>query len=392
MMRKKRWWWWFSSCGVSRLTFYLLALFLFAPLPGTPQAASPVLERMATHTAPRLFDDLSRTSLKAAVRQSLTALRLKQQSESLSFGTQSVSVGRIRDSLKQFYTLLETEEDLSAAVLRDFDIYRVTSPVVFTAYHEPRLKGSLVRTERYRYPLYRRPDDLVEIAPTSLKGKKRVGRWANGKLVPYFTRTEIDGDNVFSGKQYEIAWVDDPVTLFFLHIQGSGQIELPDGSHIRVGYAGTNGRPYTSIGKLMRKQGKLRQGETSAPDIQRYLYEHPKEQQDIFFQNTRYIFFQRSTGNPRGSLGAPLTAGRSIATDPHVYPPGALGFIRTRKPVLAQQEPIGWKDFSRFVLLQDSGAAITGPGRVDVFWGSGAQTEAGYMAENGELYLLMKKR
>jgi membrane-bound lytic murein transglycosylase A len=371
---------------------FCLLTFLLFPSLNTLHAASPVLERIAAHKVPKLFDDLSRTSLKAAVRQSLTALRPKRQSESLSFGTQSVSVGRIRDSLKQFYALLETEEDLNAAVLRDFDIYRVTSPVVFTAYHEPRLKGSLVRTERYRYPLYRPPDDLVELAPTSRKSKKRMGRRANGKLVPYFTRTEIDGKNIFSGKQYEIAWVDDPVALFFLHIQGSGQIELPDGLRIRIGYAGTNGLPYTSIGNLMRKQGKLRQGEASASDIRRYLYAHPKEQQDIFFQNKRYIFFQRSSGNPRGSLGAPLTAGRSIATDPRVYPPGALGFIRTRKPVLAQQEPVGWKDFSRFVLLQDSGAAITGPGRVDVFWGSGAQIEAGYMAEDGELYLLMKKR
>jgi len=380
--------------GVSYFYYLSFAIYLlsFPFFHGTSHAASPVLERIASHKVPRLVDDLSRASLKAAVRQSLTALRPKRQSESLSFGTQSVSVGRIRDSLKQFYALLETEEDLSAAVLRDFDIYRVTSPVMFTAYHEPHLNGSLVRTERYRYPLYGRPDDLVELAPASRKSKKRVGRRVNGKLVPYFTRTEIDGNNVFSGKQYEIAWVDDPVALFFLHIQGSGQIDLPDGSRIRVGYAGTNGRPYTSIGRLMRKQGKLRQGEASAPDIRRYLDTHPKEQQEIFFQNKRYVFFQRSTGNPRGSLGAPLTAGRSIATDPRVYPPGALGFIRTRKPVLAQQEPVGWKDFSRFVLLQDSGAAITGPGRADVFWGSGAQIEAGYMAEDGELYLLMKKR
>ena len=375
-------------CHLPFAIFLLTFLFFFSP----SHAASLVLEPIAAHTVPTLFDDLSRTSLKVAVRQSLTALHPRQQSESLSFGTQSVSVGWIRDSLKQFYVLLETEEDLNAAVLRDFDIYQVTSPVVFTGYHEPRLKGSLVRTERYRYPLYRPPDDLVELAPTSRKSKKRVGRIVNGKLVPYFTRTEIDGKNVLAGKQYEIAWVDDLVALFFLHIQGSGQIELPDGSHMRVGYAGTNGHPYTSIGKLMLKQGKLGQGEASVPAIRRYLETHPKEQQEIFFRNTRYIFFQRSTGNPRGSLGAPLTAGRSIATDPRVYPPGALGFIRTRKPVLAQQEPVGWKYFSRFVLLQDSGAAITGPGRVDVFWGSGAQTEAGYMAENGELYLLLKKR
>lgn len=364
---------------------------LFFLSPPTRHVAASVLERLPSHNAPSLFDDLSRNSLKEAVRSSLTVLRMKSPAQTLAFGSERVSVATVQDSLKQFYLLLDTEENLQAAVLRDFDVYRVTSPVLFTGYHEPVLKGSLVRTAQYRYPIYRRPDDMIEITPVSRAGKKRAMRRVKGKLVPYFSRSAIDGTKVLAGKNYEIAWVSDPVALFFLHIQGSGQVELPDGSRIRVSYAGSNGRPYRSIGKLLREQGRLRPGKASAPDIQQYLYAHPKEREDIFFHNQRYIFFQRSSGNPRGSLGAPLTPGRSIATDPQVYPPGALGFIRTKQPILTPHKKITWKDFSRFVLLQDSGAAITGPSRADLFWGSGAQLEAGYMAQNGELYLLLKK-
>jgi membrane-bound lytic murein transglycosylase A len=185
--------------------------------------------------------------------------------------------------------------------------------------------------------------------------------------------------------------VDDPVARFFLHIQGSGQIQLPNGTRLRIGYAATNGKPYHSVGKILLEQGKLRPGETSTPAIRRYLQTHPAEQNRIFSLNPRYIFFQPTPGGPRGSLGVPLTPGRSLAIDPKVYPQGALGFIQTRRPVVDQQEQVTWQEFSRFVLLQDSGAAITGWGRADLFWGSNAETEAGSMAQEGELYLLVKK-
>ena len=379
----------FYCCHLPVAICLLTCLVFFSP---PPLPAAAIFERVAPHNTPPLFDDLSRNSLKAAVRSSLTVLQTKSPTQTLAFGGKRVSVATVQDSLKRFYLLLDTEENLQAAVLRDFDVYRVTSPVLFTGYHEPVLKGNLVRTAKYRYPIYRRPDDLIEISTVSRNGKKRAMRRVKGKLVPYFGRSAIDGTKVLAGKNYEIAWVDDPVALFFLHIQGSGQVELPDGSRLRVSYAGSNGRPYRSIGKLMLKQGRLDPGKASAPDIQQYLYAHPEEREDIFFHNQRYIFFQRSSGNPRGSLGAPLTPGRSIATDPQVYPPGALGFIRTKQPILTSHKKISWKNFSRFVLLQDSGAAITGPSRADLFWGSGAQVEAGYMAQNGELYLLLKKR
>ena len=355
----------------------------------------PALERLGPTDFPAFLDDLDRPSLKAAVTQSLTALQKKNDAETLAFGEERVPVARVRESLAAFLALLETGTDLQLALQRDFAVYRVTVPVLFTGYYEPVLNGSLVRTERYRYPLYRRPDELVEVDLSMFSpehaGEKLYGRVVKGKLVPYFSRAEIDGQGVLAGKQYELVWVDDPVARFFLHIQGSGQIQLPDGQRLRVGYTGTNGKPYQSIGKLLIDQGKLRPGETSAPAIRRYLQTHPDEQDAVLFHNQRYVFFQITADGPHGSLGVPLTPGRSLATDPKVYPLGALGFIHARRPVVDSQEQVTWQEFSRFVLLQDSGAAITGWGRGDLFGGGSDGIEAGYMAQEGELYLLVRK-
>lgn len=374
---------------------FLVFLILFC---GCGRPVQPGLERLDPDSLPTFADDLDRPSLKAALQQSLVALQKKKETEGLAFGEKQVSVGWVRDGLIAFLALLETDADLQLALQRDFEVYRVVVPVLFTGYYEPLLDGNLVRTERYRYPLYRRPDDLVEVDLSVFSpkyaGEKLYGRVVNRKLLPYFSREEIDGQDVLADKGYELVWVDDPVTRFFLHIQGSGQIRLSDGQRVRVGYAGTNGQAYRSIGKWLLDQGKLRSGETSTPAIRRYLYAHPKEQETIFFHNPRYIFFQITpitAEGPQGSLGVPLTPGRSLATDPKIYPPGALGFIRTRRPVADTQGRITWKEFSRFVLLQDRGTAITGWGRADLFWGSGDDIEAGSMAQEGEFYLVLKK-
>jgi peptidoglycan lytic transglycosylase A len=389
----------FPSFPLSRfLPFLLFFALLYGcgrTTPSSPERLGPSLEQLEPTNLPAFLDDLDRVSLKTAVARSLAALRQKNGAESIAFGKERVPVARIRDGLTAFLTLLETNTDLRFVLARDFAVYRVTAPVRFTGYYEPVLSGSLVRTARYCYPLYRRPDDLVEVnVPASSSehvGEKLYGRMVNGKLLPYFSRAEIDGQGALAGKYYELVWVDDPVARFFLHIQGSGQIQLPDGKRLRVGYAGTNGKPYQSIGKFLLDQGKLRPGETSAPAIRRYLQAHPDEQDSILFHNQRYVFFQFTADGPRGSLGTLLTPGRSLATDPKIYPPGALGFIQSRRPVVGDHEQVTWQEFSRFVLLQDSGAAISGWGRADLFWGSGAETEAGYMAQGGELYLLVKK-
>ena len=391
---------------------FLLCFFALL-LPVTDGRAEPTLTLLSANQIPPLVDDLDRSSLKTVLQRSLAALGQKPGSQAFSFGHKQVSVGRVRKSLGAFLALLDQPGDLAMEVRREFDLYRATTPVLFTGYHEPELQGSFIRTERYRYPLYRRPADLVKVdvsrfttkSKRTLQSSKKAGhvssfqpfpqdvygRVANGRLIPYFSRAQIDGQGMLLPQRKELVWLDDPVERFFLHIQGSGKIRLPDGAWFRVGYAASNGWPYRSIGKLLLGQGKLRSGAASAQGIRHYLRRHPNEQERILFHNRRYIFFRVVSAGPLGSLGVPLTPGRSIAIDPNWYPLGAIGFIRATKPRLKKNGQVSWQPFSRFVALQDRGAAITGPGRADIYWGSGPQPEAGLMAQRGELYIFLKK-
>ncbi len=235
------------------------------------------------------------------------------------------------------------------------------------------------------------PDDLIVKRLTPNENK--IGRSESGEFVPYYSRKEIDVDGVLQGKNLELIWVADPVELFSLHIQGSGKIKLEDGTLLTVGYAQTNGRPFRSITKFMLDQGKIKSSEASY----RHLFLKGKNEQeiyDILSHNERYTFFRFLDKEPLGSLGVPVTQGRSIATDPDYFPEGALAFIRLRKPVFDAEAIFCRRiSFSRFVLSQDKGSAIKGPGRVDLFCGFGEKAEAtaGTLKEKGELYLLLKK-
>lgn len=255
---------------------------------------------------------------------------------------------------------------------------------LFTGYYEPVLNGRRRREGAFVYPLYRRPDDLVEIRLGDFvedgSGITVYGRVAGGKLAPYYTRREIDGDRVLDHRGLEIAWVDDPVALYFLHVQGSGILRLEDDTLLRVGFAGSNGKPYTSIGRLLATTGALGATPATAPAIQAFLRAHPESREEILARNERYVFFREAVDGPTGRLGVKLTPGRSIAVDASLYPLGALAYIATAGP-----PPI-----RRLVLAQDTGAAIAGPGRVDVFFGSGeaAGLKAGSMSARGELFFL----
>lgn len=274
-------------------------------------------------------------------------------------------------------------------------------PLLLTGYYEPVLEGSLERRDKYLYPIYRLPDDLVEIQESVLpfgneSGKKKIGRLENGNLVPYYAREEIDSRGALLGRGYELAWLKDPWERFVLHIQGSGQIRTPEGKIVRVGFAGSNGRPYRGIGQYLVQLGCIPDQDLSLRRVREFIRENPERAEEIFNQNERYIFFRpiESGEGPYGSLGVALTAGRSIATDHSIYPPGALAYLIARRPVLngggkaAAKAPL-----RRFVLNQDTGAAMQGSGRVDFFWGSGER--AGWMAgeqrDEGKIYFLAAK-
>jgi membrane-bound lytic murein transglycosylase A len=277
-------------------------------------------------------------------------------------------------------------------------VYRAIFPpgasqLLITGYYQPELEARYRRSERFRYPLYRTPDDLVDIdlGPfcPACAGRVTQGRVHDGKLVPYHSRSEIEA-GALDGRGYEIAWLDDPVEVFFLHIQGSGRLRFEDGVVMEVSYASANGRPYTSIGRLLVERGAMSPETVSLQALKQYLRTHPDEQGTLMAANERYIFFRTVAVGPVGSLGVPLTAGRSLAADARVYPPGGLAFVRivargaepgTEAPALTQ----------RFALIQDAGIAITGPARLDVYWGTGdaAAALAGDMRNPGEIYLIL---
>ena len=199
---------------------------------------------------------------------------------------------------------------------------------------------------------------------------------------------------MLEGRGLEIVWLKDPVDVAFLHIQGSGRVKLPGGKELSVHYKTSNGRPYRSIGRYMIERGFLAREEMSMQAIRRYLTENPEILEEVLNHNPSYVFFEEVGEGPLGSLGVLLTPGRSIALDPKVYPRAALGFISCQKPLVNDQGEItGWTPFSRFVLNQDSGGAIKGPGRADIFWGSDpyAELTAGHLQHDGDLYFLMKK-
>jgi membrane-bound lytic murein transglycosylase A len=377
------------------------------PAPPPQQKEGPPLAAVTGSDLPDFRDDMDRESLARAVRKSLEYYARLPERTTYRMGDKRFTVRDMKESLEAFREIVETSHSpaaLERRVRETFDVYRASgSPssgsVLFTGYYEPVLKGSAERSDRYRYPIYRKPDDSVVVQLGKFRDKYRnerlVGRLENGELVPYFSREEIDGAGVLENRGLEITWFADPVDIFFLHIQGSGMICLPDGACFQVSYAQSNGRAYRSIGKLLIDSGKATRENLSMQGIKKYLREHPEEIEDILNYNESYVFFRTVEEGPVGSIGVALTGGRSIATDQTIFPRGALAFIKTRKPVIGPGGDIrSWVPFSRFVLNQDTGGAIIGPGRVDLFCGRGSEAEitAGHLKEEGELYFLVLKR
>jgi membrane-bound lytic murein transglycosylase A len=339
-------------------------------------------------------DDLDPESLKMAIDRSINFYEKAGRNKVYCIDDREVSTQDFKETLLTFRDILrkaDDQDDLRKKISEEFNVYQITGSddegsVLFTGYYEPLLEGSRERTDKYKYPLYRVPPDLVV-------KENQVGRMEDGKLEPYYSRREIDVGGVLQGKDMELIWVSDPLELFSLHIQGSGKIKLEDGSILSVGFAQTNGRPFRSVTKFMLEEGRIQSNEAS------YRHEFLKgksdqEIYDILSHNERYTFFRFLEKDPVGSLGEPVTPDRSIATDPYYFPEGALAFITLRKPLFDAEDNIKERvNFSRFVLSQDKGAAIKGPGRVDIFCGFGTKAEstAGTLKEKGELYLLLKK-
>jgi membrane-bound lytic murein transglycosylase A len=355
---------------------------------------------------PEFYDDMDSGSLTLAVRRNLEYLDRLPPEAVFHYGPHDFTCQQVRESQKTFLDLLSKGLDarqLSREIRKKFQVYRVTSQggdrrVLFTGYYEPIYEGRLVPDESFRYPLYRPPEDLIRIDLSlfseKFKGENIVARIEGKKILPYYSRYQIEVERVLNGKGLEIAWLKDPLDVTFLHIQGSARLRLPDGKDLLVHYRASNGRPYRSIGRYMIEKGFLAREEMSMQAIRKYLTENPGVLDEVLNYNPSYVFFRQVENGPVGSIDVLLTPGRSVALDSKIFPKGALGFISSQKPLVNEKGDItGWTQFSRFVLNQDSGGAIKGAGRADIFWGSGpyAELAAGHLKHDGDLYILIKK-
>ncbi|MGD9976154.1 MAG: murein transglycosylase A [Desulfatirhabdiaceae bacterium] len=362
--------------------------------------------RLQPSDYPVFQDDLNGDGLLAGIENSLTYLHKLASGKTLVFGPDSYPVSHVIESLKVFRDFMAdnpSAETISKFITNRYRVYRSTGReqdgrVLFTGYYEPFLKGSLDPDDRYSCPIYEIPDDLVTVDLSlfsdKFKGEKITGRLSGKTVVPYWDRIEIENSDVVRKKARVLAWVDDPVDLFFLQIQGSGKILLDTGPVVNVHYHASNGRPYRSIGTLMIEKGMIPKPEMSMQRIREYLKAHPDQVAEILNYNPSYVFFKEEPDGPIGSIGAPLTPGRSVAVDRRIFPPTSLVFIQTQKPVVDQDQHItSWESFSRFALNQDTGGAIVGPGRTDIFWGNGpyAEVAAGHLQHAGNLYFLVLK-
>lgn len=380
----------FSGCGVKAVKTVPVPLAERKTPELTVSKEIPFLELVSRESIPSLLDDLDRDSLNQAIERSLQYLKRLRDVDVVFFGNRQSTVKEMKETLIAFRDIMQEPEPDKAKeekIKGTFDFYQSRGDdgkgrVIFTGYYEPILEGSFQKTERYRYPIYRTPEETVV-----------AGRVSGGEVIPHYKRAEIDESGVLAGRNLEILWVDDFVDLFFLHIQGSGKIRLPDGRLIQVGYAQSNGYPYRSIADYLLEKGKITRAEQSLQAIKKYLREHPEDMATVFNYNERYVFFRLVEGGPFSALGIPVTARRTIASDHDFFPKGALALIRARKPLIDKGAIVSWVPFSRFVLNQDVGNAIKGPGRIDLFCGSGeeAAAVAGKLKEAGELFFLIKK-
>ncbi len=263
---------------------------------------------------------------------------------------------------------------------------------LFTGYYEATLYGSKTPNEVYQTPLYKRPDDLVMVELSDfredLRGRRIAGAVRDNRLKPYATRADID-DGYLKGKGLELVWVSDPADAFFLHIQGSGQVKLSDGRVMRVGYDGQNGHPYHAIGRELIARGELAKDVVSLQSIKEWMKSNPEKAQDLRNMNPSFIFFKEMQSHqPMGSEGVPLTPHRSLAVDRKFIPMSTPMWVNVEHPLHKKHQ------IQTLMIAQDTGGAIRGPIRGDLFWGSGQDAEvlAGHMKSKGEYWLLLPKQ
>jgi membrane-bound lytic murein transglycosylase A len=376
-----------------------IAIILTSPLSRANPLPLKQLSPEATEQATTLVGQDTRLFDSAGDKQALlnaidTSLAYLETPGSITayenYAVPGITHSRVQRSLTCFRTLLEQSEsatDLQQAIAAEFDFYQSigqdeAGTVAFTGYFEPTYRASRTPSDEYRYPVYRRPPNLDQ--------------WPN----PHPTRLELEGADGLQASRgrlngLEIAWLPDRLEAFLIQVQGSARLALTDGSSLSIGYDGRTNYDYSSVGRALIDDGIIPEDELSLPVLMAYFEQNPEALNRYLPRNNRFVFFKTTDGAAAtGSLGFPVTAGRSIATDKSVMPPGALALINLPLPQRNDEGELAIAPTSRFVLDQDTGGAIKGAGRVDLFVGTG--TEAGEIAGlingTGELhYLLLKE-
>lgn len=355
------------------------------PAPAPPAApASPVADAFAAGLKPG--PDISGLGLSAeSATRALVAFRLSCPSLIRRDANAGIPNIDWRAVCAEARTIADT--DAVRFFTERFESVQVGDGKAFaTGYYEPEIAGCRAPTPGCATPIYRRPPDLFEIPLGSwsdaLRGQTRRGRFAGNAFLPYFDRTEIE-QGALAGRGLELAWAADPIAFFFLQIQGSGRLRLPDGSVMRIGYDTQNGRDYVGIGSLMRQRGLLERGQASMQGIVAWLRANPEPGRALMRENKSFVFFRELTGaGPLGALGLPVSPRGTVAADPKFVPLGAPVFLQVDRP-----EATGlW-------VAQDTGGAIKGANRFDTFWGAGAEAEriAGGMSARGAAWLLLPR-
>lgn len=392
--------------------FFIVILVLLsactrAPLKNKEQAMRRVW------TSPFLSDDLPMETLLRGLKEQAAVLKTKPEGTLLTFGPKTISAVEYANALESLAQYAETHLDPGQVydeIEARFDFYlpygsNRWGQVLMTSYYEPEIPGARKRTDKYSEPLLSTPDDLVEVSLGKLderfsdlgqlRGRilKQKTVRATPQLVPYYARDEIQR-GALKNRQLELVWTD-PIDAFFLQIQGSGTILLEEGGNLRVGYADQNGQPYLAIGRFLKDVIPIEK--ITLASLENHLRGLPREgAQDLLNRNPSYVFFQKREGPAVTSVGSPVVPGRTIATDNRYFPKGALAFLQFDKPKFATPEALEaleWNASSRFVFDQDTGGAIRGGGRLDLFWGSGPQAKqsAGVIKQNGNLYYLVPR-
>lgn len=334
-------------------------------------------------------DDLNFQGLAPALARSLRYYKRLPPQQTFTLGDQTYTAAELAASVALFWDTIHRfrgaeRQRLLQERFQVWESRNAEGGAFFTGYYEPLIPARLQPEGVYQAPVHGRPWDWAE-------QDGRVGRWQGDQWQPYLTRQEITaaGAQALAGRAPVLAFVD-PVDLFFLQVQGSGLLQMPDDRRQRVGFAAHNGHPYVSIGRILVNRGLISADQISLQAIRQYLAANPEQVTDLFNENPRYVFFRRIRGGPYGALGVALTPGRSVAMDLTQVPRGSLAWMET---VQTDGTDSG-RPLRRFVLVQDTGAAIQGHGRVDIFWGQGpmAEQRAGFQRHPGRLFVIVAQR